>query len=71
MMFRGYKDEIYYEDLEKDFEKKKIYFVVDMAHIAGLVAAGYHQNPCDYADVVTSTTHKTLRGPRRRFNFNK
>ena len=39
-------------------------FMVDMAHIAGQVAAGKCQNPCDYADLVTSTTHKTLRGPR-------
>ena len=40
------------------------YLMVDMAHIAGLVATGYHPNPCDYADIVTTTTHKTLRGPR-------
>jgi glycine hydroxymethyltransferase len=38
--------------------------MVDMAHISGLVAAGLHPNPCEYADIVTSTTHKTLRGPR-------
>ncbi|MDE6029572.1 MAG: serine hydroxymethyltransferase [Clostridiales bacterium] len=39
-------------------------FMVDMAHIAGLVAAGLHPNPVEYADIVTTTTHKTLRGPR-------
>jgi len=39
-------------------------FLVDMAHFSGLVAAGLHPNPCQWADIVTSTTHKTLRGPR-------
>ena len=40
------------------------YLMVDMAHIAGLIVAGLHQNPCEHADFVTTTTHKTLRGPR-------
>src|SRR5690349_3875985 len=46
-------------------------FLVDMAHISGLVAAGLHPNPCEYADIVTSTTHKTLRGPRAGVIFAK
>lgn len=45
-------------------DKVGAYLFVDMAHIAGIVAAGLHPNPCDYAHVVSSTTHKTLRGPR-------
>jgi glycine hydroxymethyltransferase len=45
-------------------DKIGAYLMVDMAHIAGIVAAKLHQNPVDYADIVTTTTHKTLRGPR-------
>lgn len=45
-------------------DKVGAYLMADIAHIAGLVAAHLHQNPCDYAHIVTSTTHKTLRGPR-------
>ena len=54
-------------DFAKFYEIAKevgAYFMVDMAHIAGLVAAGLHPNPVPYADIVTTTTHKTLRGPR-------
>ena len=60
----AYPREIDFERIRKIADKTNSIFMVDMAHIAGLVAAGLHQNPVKYADIVTSTTHKTLRGPR-------
>jgi len=60
----AYPRAIDFKRIKEICDKVDAKFMVDMAHIAGLVATGLHQNPCDYADIVTSTTHKTLRGPR-------
>ena len=60
----AYPREIRFDKFAEIAHEVGTYLMVDMAHIAGLVAAGLHQNPVLYADVVTTTTHKTLRGPR-------
>lgn len=60
----AYAREIRFDKIAEVAREVGALFMVDMAHIAGLVAAGLHQNPVEYADVVTTTTHKTLRGPR-------
>ncbi len=60
----AYARAIDFQAFRKIADEVGAYLMVDMAHIAGLVAAGYHPDPVPYADFVTSTTHKTLRGPR-------
>lgn len=78
----AYAREIDFKRFREIADKAGAYLMVDMAHIAGLVAAGLHPSPIPYAHVVTTTTHKTLRGPRGgmilanqeaadKFNFNK
>ncbi len=60
----AYPRKIDFQEFARIAKENNALLMVDMAHIAGIVAAGYHQNPVDYADIVTTTTHKTLRGPR-------
>ena len=60
----AYPREIHFQKFREIADEVGAYFMVDMAHIAGLVAVGEHENPVPYADFVTTTTHKTLRGPR-------
>ena len=62
--YSAYPYAIDFKRFKEIADKVGAYFMVDMAHIAGLIATGAHMSPVPYADVVTSTTHKTLRGPR-------
>ena len=62
--FSAYSRIVDWERFRKIADSVEAYLMVDMAHVAGLVAAGLYPNPLPYADVVTTTTHKTLRGPR-------
>ncbi len=62
--FSAYSQKIDWARFRAIADKVGAYFLVDMAHVAGLVAAGVYPNPVPHADIVTSTTHKTLRGPR-------
>lgn len=62
--FSAYSQVIDWEEIGKIAKSVGAYYMVDMAHVSGLIAAGLYPSPIEYADVVTSTTHKTLRGPR-------
>ena len=62
--FSAYPREIDFKEYQEICDEAGAYHFSDVAHIAGLIAGGVHQNPVPYADVVTTTTHKTLRGPR-------
>lgn len=62
--FSAYSQQVDWSRFRQVADEISAYFMVDMAHVAGLIAAGLYPNPVPYADVVTSTTHKTLRGPR-------
>ena len=59
----AYPREIHFDKLREIADEVGALLMIDMAHIAGLVAAGIHQSPIPYAQFVTTTTHKTLRGP--------
>jgi len=69
--FTAYPRTIDFKKFSEIAKKIDAYFMVDMAHIAGLVAAGAHPSPFPYADVVTTTTHKSLRGPRGAIIFSR
>ncbi|PIU24264.1 serine hydroxymethyltransferase [Candidatus Berkelbacteria bacterium CG08_land_8_20_14_0_20_39_8] len=62
--FSAYPRKIDFQEFRKIADEVGAYLVADIAHIAGLVATGFHQSPIGIADIVTTTTHKTLRGPR-------
>lgn len=62
--FSAYSKVVNWQKFREIADQVGAYFLVDMAHVAGLVAAGVYPSPCQIADVVTTTTHKTLRGPR-------
>lgn len=62
--YSAYSRKIDFKKFKEICDSVGAYMMVDMAHIAGLIASGHHENPVEYADFVTTTTHKTLRGPR-------
>ena len=62
--YSSYNQSIDFKKFKEIADKVGAYLLADIAHISGIIAAGYHQNPLEYAHIVTSTTHKTLRGPR-------